>query len=73
MCLCLTACAAQPEVSEDTESVTITGIAENDLAIAAVYDKNMVLTGVKIYRDKSDMSVDYAYIHKNSRILLLLD
>ena len=37
MCLCLTACAAQPEVSEDVEAVTITGIAENVLAIAAFF------------------------------------
>lgn len=58
--LWVTACAAAPEVQESTSAVTVSNIADGDFAIAAVYDENSVLEGVKIYKGKNEVTVDYS-------------
>ena len=58
--LSVTACAAAPGVQEGTSAVTVSNISDGDFAIAAVYDENRILEGVKIYKDQSEVSVNYS-------------
>ncbi|MBQ3463773.1 MAG: hypothetical protein IJH36_11860, partial [Clostridia bacterium] len=56
--MCVTACAAALEVREDTNEVTVSNISDGDFSIAAVYDENRVLEGIKIYKNQSEVSVN---------------
>jgi len=57
--LSLTACAAEPTVSEGAAAVTISNISAEDAAIAAVYDGSNTLIGAGMYKNEGSIDISY--------------
>ena len=60
--LCVTACAAAPEINEDKDAVTVASVSTDDTVIAAVYDDALTLIGVEICKADSEISINYKNI-----------
>ena len=55
----ISACAAAPEINEGASSVTVSNISEDDFLIAAIYNNNKALEGVKVYKNTGEAVIDY--------------
>ena len=51
--------ASQPQISEGENTVTVSNISKDDLVFAAVFDQSRILEGVRLYRNQTEVSVDY--------------
>ena len=56
--LTLTACAAQPQVTDAGGTVSVAELSEGDVAIAAVYDRGRKLIGAHTYRGREQVELN---------------